>query len=447
MSLVKARRTPIHKVLLERDSTTVHHQNGLRRLWKSLPTPVRRWSHKSLAILRRSSTYFLVRLFRRGTKAPALPINVAGFFSTPSGVGQAARLFADALESYGVDVRRLDVGPTLGHSGPLPFASAPYAERGLLISFLNPPELEAWLSKGGLRLALGGRHLGYWAWELPVAPKSWARATRLVDGVVCQTEFTAASLRALAPDFSVSVATHPMFMLPAVSGDRSSLKIANGACVVLAYADLKSTAARKNPLGALQAYLKAVPVPNPQNCVLIYKIRNIDWEQKFPEMIRTIVRDRGDIIFLWDDLSQLEMLKLVATCDIAISLHRAEGFGMLAAEAMWYGRALVVTGWSGVTEFVDNTCAKLVDYTLVPVDGGEGIYVSGVWAEPCLEDAAAKLAALIDDGLARETLGSLARARAREAFDRDRWIVGLEEILGVGLTDRMASDETVISAI
>ena len=54
-----------------------------------------------------------------------------------------------------------------------------------------------------------------------------------------------------------------------------------------------------------------------------------------------------------------------------------------------------------------------MDYTLVPVRDPQGLYSGGVWAEPDIEDAAAKLAVLIADPAKRKAVGRKAAAAAR----------------------------------
>ena len=45
------------------------------------------------------------------------------------------------------------------------------------------------------------------------------------------------------------------------------------------------------------------------------------------------------------------MLDLIHCCDVYVSLHRAEGFGLGMAEAMKMGKAVIATNYSGNTDF------------------------------------------------------------------------------------------------
>ena len=111
-----------------------------------------------------------------------------------------------------------------------------------------------------------------------------------------------------------------------------------------------------------------------------------------------------------DWLTGARMRSLVASADIILSLHRSEGFGLLPAQAMAAGKAVVATGWSANVEFMDPEASVLVDYSLIPVEDPQGLYEGGRWAEPDQADAAAKLGRLIEDDGARDAMGQRALA-------------------------------------
>ena len=53
---------------------------------------------------------------------------------------------------------------------------------------------------------------------------------------------------------------------------------------------------------------------------------------------------------------------LTAACDCYVSLHRAEGFGFTMAEAMYLGKPVIATGYSGNLDFMTAENSYLVDY-------------------------------------------------------------------------------------
>jgi len=111
------------------------------------------------------------------------------------------------------------------------------------------------------------------------------------------------------------------------------------------------------------------------------------------------------------------MLSLIASADVFVSLHRAEGLGLCLLEAMALGRPVVATGWSGNLDYMDDRNSCLVDCDLVPVRGAtHPAYASANlapdarWAEPRLDHAATWLARLARDARLRRRIGARARS-------------------------------------
>ena len=89
---------------------------------------------------------------------------------------------------------------------------------------------------------------------------------------------------------------------------------------------------------------------------------------------------------------------LIKLCDVFLSMHRAEGFGLVMAEAMSLGTPAVATGWSANTEFMPEEASCPVKYGLVPVNGGYQLDDGTMmWAEPDVHDAAKYLKRLKED--------------------------------------------------
>ena len=77
------------------------------------------------------------------------------------------------------------------------------------------------------------------------------------------------------------------------------------------------------------------------------------------------------------------------SADCYVSLHRAEGFGYTLAEAMWIGKPVIATGYSGNVDYMTPENSYLVDHRLVAIGPGHDPYpAEGVWAEPDIEHAA-----------------------------------------------------------
>jgi glycosyltransferase involved in cell wall biosynthesis len=80
---------------------------------------------------------------------------------------------------------------------------------------------------------------------------------------------------------------------------------------------------------------------------------------------------------------QLPSMYLASQCLVAPS--RGEGWGRPQHEAMMMGLPVIATNWSGTTEFINESNAYLLDYTLkeiTDIDPGFEFYKGHRWADP-----------------------------------------------------------------
>jgi glycosyltransferase involved in cell wall biosynthesis len=351
---------------------------------------------------------------RSVNRAAPGPIIVAGFHGAVLGLGEAARGVVAALDSVGATTRAWDVSEQLGHPRRLDHGdtAAPAAGPGTIIAHMNPPELIQLIATDPAPFE-GKRVIGYWAWELPAVPSLWKPAFRYVDEIWAPSRFTADAIRRAAPrGLTVRVAPHPV-PVGQTAPDRARFGLDPERVIVLCAFDLRSTLARKNPLAALDAFRRAVALAR-QDATLVFKTVGGAQAPSALAALRAAIGETPDVVLIDEALSTADRDRLLASCDILLSLHRSEGFGLLLAEAMAAGKAVVATGWSGNLDFMDDETAVLVPYALTPVDDPQGIYRGGLWAQADVEAAGRALAELIDDRDRRETMGRRARAAVRD---------------------------------
>jgi glycosyltransferase involved in cell wall biosynthesis len=127
------------------------------------------------------------------------------------------------------------------------------------------------------------------------------------------------------------------------------------------------------------------------------------------------VRDAGPSVILIEAAGYDELMALYAACDIYLSLHRSEGFGLNLAEAMLAERAVVATGWSGNLDFMDADASALIPARLVPVRDPQRVYtVAGAkWAEPAHDAAVEALRRLRADPELRAEMAKRGAEKAR----------------------------------
>ena len=355
--------------------------------------------------------WFYGRHRRRGRASSEGPVIVAGFHGAVLGLGEAARGTVTALAATGIEAQAWDVSTQLGHVRRFDIGdeTPPKSGPGVIITQMNPPELIRLVSTTRGAPFEGKRSIGYWAWELMDIPKAWKPAFRYVDEVWTPSSFCAEAIRRSAPrDLPIKIVPHRA-PLNRVAPDRARFGLSPDHVVVLCAFDLRSTLARKNPLGALEAFrIAAAKAERP--VTLVFKtVGGAD----APDSLATLragIGDTPDVLVLTESMSMEARDQLMASCDIFLSLHRSEGFGLLLAEAMAAGKAVVATGWSANMDFMDAESAVLVPYVLRPVQDPQGLYQRGVWAEPDTEAAGEALVKLINDPAQRAELGAKALA-------------------------------------
>jgi glycosyltransferase involved in cell wall biosynthesis len=299
--------------------------------------------------------------------------------------------------------------PPLGEPDDPPPRGAP------LVLHVNPPLLPLVLARLPRTLVRDRRLVGYWYWELPVAPAEWRLGARFVHDVWAPSRFTADALVPLVEQpvtvVRPSVASSPL--LPSQRG-RAEFDLPSGAVIVFSSFNLASSFARKNPLASIEAFRLAFG--DRPDRMLVLKVGNPDHFPDDFERLAMAAAIHSNIRLVTGTLPPDASLALTATADIVLSLHRSEGFGLVAAEGMLLGKPVVATDWSATTEFMDASCTALVRFRLVPAEDDRGIYaVSGAeWAEADLGHAADWLRRLAEDPDLRRTLGDAARAAAFE---------------------------------
>ncbi len=343
------------------------------------------------------------------------PLVVSGFMRETLGIGRAARLTADALERAGFDVIRHDLRPlmTRGHFGS---ATLPAPPGGVWLLHCNPDEAAIALASLNRASWQERYRIGYWAYELAKAPKHWITFSRNLHEVWAPSAFAASSLA--GAQCPVSVYPHPSPDCPAELS-AAPQRASDAPIHFLAFADLRSSATRKNPMGAINAFQMAFPEASDQARLTVKLVRP-DADPKAVNALEELASQRPDIVISMEDLSDTEVLGLIARCDVLISLHRSEGFGLAILEAMMLGRAVIATGWSGNLEFMSTLPEALVPYKLIPVNDPSDIYRQNAqWADPDLEKAAQLLRRLAKDDAFRSSLAAAGQKAAAQT--RTRW--------------------------
>jgi glycosyltransferase involved in cell wall biosynthesis len=342
-------------------------------------------------------------------------INLHGYFSRWLGLGECARLYAEAMLAAGYPVVLHDIDIDIPHARhDQTLASRMGGESSFTkdLVFVNPDHWEDVLGRMA-RPAGSRRHvIGYWFWELENFPSDWRRAIDQVDEIMVSSAFVEQAVKRVCSK-PVTRVPIPMPMPP---GDSSGLQrghfgLRDDDYVFLCSFDFNSAIARKNPLAVIEAFRLAFPRGDEKVSLLIKSSNGDRNVASLMQLLAAAACDRR--ILVRDDMLERRDLQALHRCiDVYVSLHRCEGFGLGMAEAMCLGKAVVATAYSGNMEFMTTANSCLVDYRMIAVQRGEYPHANGqLWADPDAHHAAQHMRALYQD---RKLAGRLGAQAARD---------------------------------
>jgi glycosyltransferase involved in cell wall biosynthesis len=327
-------------------------------------------------------------------------INLIGYLRAVKGISEAARSSALALRSTRIPYSIIDYENGIPVSQQIEvLPDSPYGtsfQFNANLIHINPPQLPFLWSTFSKEDLTGRYNIGVWYWELPELPEEWLPAFGLVDEVWAATQFilNSVSVRSPIPVIKIPPCIHPVYD-PHLTRLDYGLP-ADRFLFMCAY-DVLSIQARKNPLGAIDAFKQAFP-KNDSSTGLVIKVNNATENPQEVRQLHDQIRGYSNCYIIDDVLVRPAFNSLLNVVDAYISLHRSEGFGLIPAEAMSFGKPVVMTRWSGNLDFMtpDNSCG--VDYELVPVSGQSGPYKAGqLWADPDIDHASFFIQKLASD--------------------------------------------------
>jgi len=340
-------------------------------------------------------------------------VNLVGYLDDERGVGETARQILTALRDADVPVSTIDapteverIAPVLGS---VPEQDFPYDFNLICVNADMLPLVASGLDP---RFFEARNSAGLWFWEVSHFPEQWEASFDYVDEVWVATEHVAASLRALAP-IPVHTIRIPIVPAPPDPASRAELGMPEGFCFLFTF-DYRSVFRRKNPLGVVEAFCAAF-APGEGPSLVIKSICG----DEFPvqrEQLAAAVAERPEIHLLEGMVPVGMKNAMMASCDCYVSLHRSEGLGLTMAEAMYFGRPTIATGYSGNLDFMTEENSYLVPYELTEIGPDANPYPEDKeWAEPDIERAAALMREVFEHPEEAAARGQRAAADIRRA--------------------------------
>ena len=356
----------------------------------------------------------------RGSSSASV-INVGGHFLAPTGMGFSARSMLQTVKASGRAAQRFvlpttcDDGPVLA-SGSLPYGwPSSTADVSITVASADQQNLVRSICPD---VYWAPRNVAYWVWEVDRFPRHLSALHGRYDAVWAPSRY-AATIIASEIGRPVQVLPHMLDTesLTRAQPARDRFGLPDGVTVFGFFFDVNSVIERKNPAGVVDAFRLAFG--DRSDVLLIVKTGGCPPSLPTYLDFRRSLQGLSNVRLIEETLDRSTAMALMASLDVYVSLHRAEGFGLTCAEAMHLGKPVVATNYSGNLDFMDHDCAVLVPCTRVELEKDAGPYPRGAtWAEPDIRTAASQIQVLTD-AVMRARIGAAASHRIRAQLAPD----------------------------
>ncbi len=339
-------------------------------------------------------------------------VNLVGYIRAETGVGESARSAWKSATAAGIQVALKDVRTggefrSEDHTAGPAVDELPYP---VSVFHVNADQTEVVFQSLDPKLVWSKYNIGFWHWELEEFPERWLRAFDRYREIWVSSMFCQEAIARVSPIPVVRIPHCMDFEAPQSMG-RDYFSLPSDRFLFLTLFDMVSIFDRKNPLGTVEAFIKAFG--NDPSVQLIVKINNAE---KRPDSLRILKESvAGYPIAIIDRTFQREeTYGLINACDCLVSLHRSEGFGLTLAEAMFLGKPVIATAYSGNMDFTRVGASFLVGYRLKPVGKNNEPYDEHcLWADPSVEEASEHMRTVVRDVQTRQNVAAAGQELVR----------------------------------
>lgn len=399
---------------------------GLRGIWDYL-----------LAFVSRNR---FIRMLDRDVRRHPYPhpergITLVGKFTQQASHGKVMRDLAWVLKQAGIPYQTLNIDdkPNIPEADLADIMTSPQDFH--IQRFNHILEIHSNIIPSRLNLPLS--RIAFWEFEsgfldaYPDMPFS--------KSIIAMSDFNAAHFRSvLPPQTTITKLLYPFHAQSNDLEDSRAIRARYGIgledFVVFFNFDFGSSYYRKNPEGSMRAFAKAfVDVPNTRLVFKTMNARNCPVLLAQAEALANELGIANRITMIHTYIPERDLLGLTNSCDVYLSLHRGEGFGLTLAEAMAMSKPVVCTDWSSTTEFCKPGCTLPIPYRIVPVPVNQVDHPCYAhvkeWAEPDIDAAANALRILHDNVELRHEIGENARASISQQFSIENIRQSIEAFL------------------
>lgn len=399
---------------------------------------------RSLSLSESRHRLFAASLPRPPASQNPRHIQIIGPMRLASGLGQAARLSANAMSK--TEFSHSACPFDLDNPAPVGFAS------DVLLGEMVCPGINLiHLNAESIPLAFTylpdifseSYNIGYFFWELDSPAKCHMLGVNLLDEIWVSSEY---GVNIYSPYTDKPVINVGMAIEAVTPVDRTQGKlflqqrtgIQSDEFTFMAAFDSFSFIQRKNPQAVVRAF--KIAFSKGERVRLLLKTHNKDFvgdpaQLRVWQALSEEVESDPRIVLLNETLTYNDLICLKCGCDAYVSLHRSEGWGFGMAEAMNLGVPVIATGYSGNMEFCRPETCWLVSYKMKSLGADDYIFVvpGQQWAEPDVSHAAQQMRAVYVNPSERVDRAAAAKEFIKRNFSPEavgaRYAARLNEIM------------------
>ncbi|GGF80435.1 glycosyltransferase [Wenyingzhuangia marina] len=315
-------------------------------------------------------------------------VNYIGYFNEPCGLTEASISNVKALEFVGVNVNV--VSYLFNHKRDVYNHQKKENAKKYPINIfhINIGTIKQFVKKTGKKQFKNRYNIAFWVWEFKEIPKDIIPYMSLFDEIWTASDFCVDIFSAKAPCPVISI-PHPV-QIPTSALSKRDLTLEEDTFNFLTIFDSHSAILRKNPFAVVKAFKKAFT--QNEKATLIIKSIGLDDFPEEKQKLENILKENHNIRVINERISRQELTGLIENTDALVSLHRSEGFGLTLAEAMYFKKPVIATGYSGNMVFMNNENSFPIGYSLKPLKGSHGMLKKGfIAADANIEEAALKM--------------------------------------------------------
>lgn len=362
------------------------------------------------------------------TSNPNFGINVFGFLNDTIGISRSNRNFLSLLNKLSnVGINLYD----LKSKSDFKYVQCNFeTSYKINLFFVNPD----WMFDVPIETFKNKYNIGYWYWELEKLPRLWKKFSKYLDEIWVSTTYIKSILENELPGKKIRLIQKPfeeVEIIPKSVARQSFDFIDADDFVFLFVFDYHSDINRKNVINLIKIFNQ---FNQDKNCKLILKTQKSQERQRIND--RNIVESfkSKSVIIINDVYSEDELTLLYNSCDVYISLHRSEGFGLTISESIFRDKPIIATAYSGNMDFcieIDELLVKYKKCNVISNDIYERILedTQCQWAEPDLEDALNKMTFVFENYQHCVDLVKNCKTQIKSKFDFNNCYNQLAQIL------------------